>query len=138
MFKTNKSGVFFTVLDHLGTWGPPCLHDGHPQIRLKKGPQLKRTDNSTYLFEKSLKTRMGNRYQARSEVISSSFSSSQSNCDVTSFPRKQFLQNFIVGTDQPTNRPTNQHSLLWRRYFAPKKHHLAKLNGINGQNRQKW
>jgi hypothetical protein len=60
-------------------------------------------------------TRTSNGYQAQSnfdvtsfrhQLISSSFSSSRSNCNITSFPR-----NFIVGTDgttnQPTNRPTN-------------------------------
>jgi hypothetical protein len=46
------------------------------------------------------KTRTGNRYQVQSEAIFSSFSSSRSNRDVTSFPRKQISQNFIVGTDQ--------------------------------------
>jgi hypothetical protein len=36
----------------------------------------------------------------------------QSNCHVTSFRSKQILQNFIVGTDRPTDQPTNQQSLL--------------------------
>jgi hypothetical protein len=66
-------------------------------------------------------TRTGNRYQARSEAISSSFSSSRSNRDVTSFPR-----NFIVGptngrTNGRTDGPMDQHSLVQRRYFSPKK-----------------
>jgi hypothetical protein len=34
--------------------------------------------------------------------------SSRSNCDVTSFPCNQILQNFIVRTDQQTDRPTDQ------------------------------
>jgi hypothetical protein len=66
-------------------------------------------------WEAFQETRTGNRYQAQSnfdvtsfrhQLISSSFSSSRSNRDVTSFP-----QNFIVGTngrtDGRTNGPTN-------------------------------
>jgi hypothetical protein len=59
-----------------------------------------------YTKKQLYETRTG-RYQGRSEAISSSFSFSRSNRDVTSFPRKQFLQNFIVGTNQPTNGPTD-------------------------------
>jgi hypothetical protein len=51
----------------------------------------------------------GNRCQVRSKAISSSFSSSRSNRDVTSFPRKQFSRISSWGpTNQRTNRRTDQ------------------------------
>jgi hypothetical protein len=74
----------------------------------------KKIYNSFGMFKKQ---GTGNRYQAQSEAISSSFSSSRSNRDVTSFPRNQFLKWY---GDRWTDGRTDRRSLVWRRYFASK------------------
>jgi hypothetical protein len=70
----------------------------------------------------TLETRTGNRYQARSNfdvtsfrhhLISSSFSSSRSNCDIISFRSDMGTNGWTNGrTNQPTNGPTDQRTKI--------------------------
>jgi hypothetical protein len=103
--------------------GPTILPTDQPTDKYYRGAMHVPKKEVGYLEKNSRKaskrkTRTGDRYQERSnfdvtsfrhQLISSSFSFSRNNCDVTSFPC-----NFIVGTDQQNNGPTdgrtNQHS----------------------------
>jgi hypothetical protein len=81
--------------------GRTFLLDGHRSVdRLEIRPETRgnewRWDEEEVMRGEfhdqgdNVKQGTGNRYQARSEAIFSSFSSSRSNRDVTSFPRNQF------------------------------------------------